>query len=101
MATSIYPEWPPRLNPEQEEYLVSNIKDWSVAHGLAVRPSPAFVPSEIDPTTSLATTAPVTLFPSPFPRPCFQEARAIQETYNTLYASIARDEKWLGEIVQE
>ena len=101
MATWKYPNYPLPLTPEQSEYLLSNIKDWSILNGLAVRPSPSFVPKEVDPSGSLAVTAPVTLFPSLFPRLCFEEAKAIQIVYNELYAAIARDEEWLREIVEE
>lgn len=101
MTASIYPHYPPNLTQEQEDYLVSNIKDWSILNGLAVRPSSALVSKETDPSGSLVVTAPVTLFPSLFPRTCFEEARAIQEAYNELYAAVASDEHWLGEVVQE
>lgn len=101
MAASIYPPYPPDLNQEQTEFLVSNVNDWSILHGLAVRPSTAFVSKDVDPSRCLAVTAPVTLFPSLFPRACFQEARAIQRAYNELYALVARDEEWLEEIVEE
>lgn len=101
MAASIYPDYPPQIDDAQAEYLLSSLKDWSIAHGLAVRPSPAFVAEETDPSGVLANTAPVTLFPSPFPTACFEEARDIQESYNTLYAAIAQDEEWLKEIVEE
>lgn len=101
MAASIYPYYPPILSSEQSDYLLSNIKDWSILNGLAVRPSTSFVSENIDPSRSLAVTAPVTLFPSLFPRACFEEARAIQTAYNELYASIANDEEWLGGVVKE
>ncbi|KAL8968678.1 MAG: hypothetical protein Q9197_004752 [Variospora fuerteventurae] len=101
MAASIYPEYPPQVTIDQQEFLLSNIKNWSVLNGLATRPSPTFVPTEVDPSGSLATTAPVTFFPSLFPRKCFNEARVIQQAYNQLYAAIARDRTWLKEIVEE
>ena len=101
MAASIYPDYPPSLSLEQMDYLLSNIKDWSILNGLAVRPSSSFVSETTDPSRSLAITAPVTLFPSLFPRACFEEARAIQTAYNELYACIANDEEWLGEVVKE
>lgn len=84
--------YPPALTSEQTEYLLSTIRDWALANGLAVRPSSS------DP---LAVPAPVTLFPSLFPRECFEEVRSIQTIYNELYALIARDEDWLGGIVEE
>jgi hypothetical protein len=98
MSASVYPDYPPQLTLEQREYLVEHLKDWSIAHGLAVRPSPTLVD---DTKGVLATTAPVTLFPSPFPRCCFEEAISIQLAYNELYSAISRDEKWLGKIVKE
>lgn len=97
----VYPEYPPDLSQEQSEYLFTTLKDWSIAHGLAVRPPASFVPVETDPTGVLASTAPITLFPSPFPRSCFEEATAIQTAYNELYSAIARDEQWLRGIVEE
>ena len=101
MAASIYPDYPPNLTSEQSDYLLSNIKDWSILNGLAVRPSPSFVSERTDPSRSLAITAPVTLFPSLFPKACFDEAQAIQSAYNELYACVANDEEWLGEVVKE
>ncbi|KAF2657396.1 glutathione synthetase large chain [Lophiostoma macrostomum CBS 122681] len=94
-------DYPPDLSYDQESYLLSNLKDWSIAHGLAVRPAPTFVHASQDPAGVLATTAPVTLFPSLFPRACFEEGLAIQEAYNELYSAIARDEQWLQGIVEE
>lgn len=87
--------YPPALTSEQTEYLLSTIRDWALANGLAVRPPPS------DAATPLAVTAPVTLFPSPFPRECFEEVRSIQTLYNELYALIARDEDWLKGVVEE
>ena len=101
MAAVIYPDYPPALNKEQSDYLLSNVKDWSILNGLAVRPSLSYVSETIDPSRSLAVTAPVTLFPSLFPRACFEEAQIIQTAYNELYARIANDEEWLGEVVKE
>ncbi|KAL8771560.1 MAG: hypothetical protein Q9209_003003 [Squamulea sp. 1 TL-2023] len=94
MAASIYPDFPPKTTPEQQKYLLDNINNWSILNGLAVRPSAAADQSE-----SLATTAPITLFPSLFPRACFDEAKAIQKAYNRLYVAIARDREWLKQVV--
>lgn len=97
----MYPEYPPKLNDEQTEYLLSNLKDWSIAHGLAVRPATSYVSTEQDPSGALATTAPVTLFPSLFPRICFEQAQSVVRAYNELYSAIASDEAWLKTIVEE
>lgn len=94
-------DYPPTLSREEEQYLLSTLKDWSIAHGLAVRPAPSFVQPSQDPAGVLASTAPVTLFPSLFPQSCFEEGLAIQTAYNELYSAIARDESWLQTIVEE
>ncbi len=100
-ANRIYSDYPPALTLEQEEYLIQTVKNWTVEHALTVRPSTAIVPQESNPTNVLATSAPVTLFPSPFPKACFDQARSLQQIYNELYASIAGDDQWLGDILNE
>ncbi|KAF7514380.1 hypothetical protein GJ744_000150 [Endocarpon pusillum] len=74
--------------------------DWSIQHGLTVRPSSSFIPGEVDKSGVLATTAPVTLFPSPFPESCFRQGHFLQTTYNELYAAISNDEVWIEEIMK-
>lgn len=99
--SSQYTNYPPELSQEQKDHLVSTIKDWSIHHGLAVRPPPTFIEEQSDPQGVLATNAPVTLFPSLFPKSCFESAVSVQKTYNELYAAITKDEKWLGKIIEE
>ncbi|KAH8815626.1 glutathione synthetase-like protein [Xylogone sp. PMI_703] len=101
MAKPVLTNYPPDLTAAESDQLASTIKDWSIAHGLAVRPPPSLVSNEVDPHGVLATTAPVTLFPSPFPRVCFEQAASIQRAYNQLYASISQDEEFLSGIVQD
>ena len=96
-----FENYPPELTHAESQQLLLTIKDWSIAHGLAVRPPVVLVTSEADPYGILATTAPVTLFPSPFPRVCFEQAKSIQRAYNRLYAAVAQDEDFLRGIVQE
>ncbi|EPS42006.1 hypothetical protein H072_4019 [Dactylellina haptotyla CBS 200.50] len=91
--------YPPHLTAEQLSYLVTSFTDYSLSHGLVVRPVPSFVAQ--NPNNAIATTAPVTLWPSPFPKNLFTEARAIQTACNLLYARVASDESWLGELTTE
>lgn len=101
MAHNIYSDYPPALTPEQQEYLVQTVKNWATEHALTVRPSAAIVSEEVNPNNVLGTNAPVTLFPSPFPKPCFEQAQSLQQVYNELYAAIASNEQWLEEIMKE
>ncbi|KAI9713398.1 MAG: hypothetical protein M1828_001432 [Chrysothrix sp. TS-e1954] len=97
MATDAYPKYPPDISQHQANFLLSNIKEWSISHGLAVRPASAY--KDVDPEGSMATTAPVTLFPSLFPLNAFNEALELQTAYNELYANVAMDEDWLEGVV--
>lgn len=95
------PRYPPRLNHDEKDDLARAVKNWALAHGLAIRPPPAVVSDDIDPQGLLAINVPVTLFPSSFPRQCFDQARSVQKTYNELYAAISRDEEFLAGAVEE
>lgn len=101
MADSIYSQYPPQLSPAQKDFLVTSVKDWAAQNGLLVRPAPSFVSKETNPHGVLATNAPLTLFPSPFPRSCFEEATELQTAYNRLYAAITCNEEWIGKIMEE
>lgn len=98
MATLSYP---PQLTTPEQAKLIQTIKDWSIANGLAVRPGPAIIPAEADPNGVAAINAPVTIFPSPFPKQCFQQGQSAQKAYNELYAAVSRDEDFLSQIVKE
>ncbi|OTB07980.1 hypothetical protein M426DRAFT_317482 [Hypoxylon sp. CI-4A] len=93
--------YPPEITPSEGERLTEVIKDWALAHGLTVRPPPAVVAAEADPAGILATAVPVTLFPSPFPRVCFDQGINVQKAYNELYASISQDEDFLTQVIKE
>jgi glutathione synthase len=101
MPTKIFSSYPPELSEEQLEYLTTFVKNWTIQHGLTVRPSPSLVSDDINPNHALATNAPVTLFPSPFPKKCFEQARSLQTVYNELYAAVASNETWLESIMKE
>lgn len=97
----IFSGYPPDVSEDQLDYLASMVKNWTIQHGLTVRPSTAIVPEDVNPHHVLATNAPVTLFPSPFPRFCFEHAQSLQKVYNELYAVISSNEKWLRNIMKE
>ncbi|WZH44651.1 Glutathione synthetase [Fusarium acuminatum] len=94
-------QYPPALKAEEKDALIETVKDWSIGNGLAVRPPPTVIPAEADPKRIAATNVPVTLFPSPFPKQCFAQGKAVQKTYNELYASVSRDEEFLAQVVKE
>lgn len=93
--------YPPSLCPEECDHLITVVKDWALAHGLAVRPPPAVVDPGLDPGGILATNVAVTLFPSPFPKVCFEEAKDVQKAYNHVYAAVSQDVQFLEDILKE
>ncbi|PCD40675.1 hypothetical protein FGRA07_01946 [Fusarium graminearum] len=101
MASLTSGEYPPTLKTEEKDALIETVKDWSIGNGLAVRPPPTVIAAEADPKSIAATNVPVTLFPSPFPNQCFSQGKAVQKTYNELYASVSRDEEFLAQVVKE
>lgn len=100
-STPLAGVYPPNVDADERERLIEAIKDWSIANGLAVRPPPSIVTAEADPHGILAINAPVTLFPSPFPRVCFEQAQSVQKAYNQLYSKISQDEAFLSHVVEE
>ncbi|RKL15534.1 hypothetical protein BFJ68_g5741 [Fusarium oxysporum] len=76
--------YPPTLKAEEKDALIETVKDWSIGNGLAVRPPPTVIAAEADPKSIAAINVPVTLFPSPFPKQCFAQGKAVQKTYNEL-----------------
>lgn len=93
--------YPPSLPDDEQQHLVDTIKDWSIGNGLAIRPASSIIPAEADPQGIAAVNAPVTLFPSPFPKVCFDQAKLAQTAYNELYASVSRDEAFIAQTVKE
>lgn len=92
---------PSGLSPQERDHLVDVVKDWATANGLTIRPLPSAASQEIDPAGALATHAPVTLFPSRFPRKCYEQATSVQKAYNELYARISGDEEFISGLVKE
>ncbi|KAL7268784.1 Glutathione synthetase [Rhizina undulata] len=108
----MFPPYPPPLSPPQKSFLVESLIDYALSHGVTVRapppPPPPPPPAEIGSPGgeesgfgSCAVHAPVAVFPSPFPRACWERARSVQTAFNELYIKVACDEEWLGRIVDE
>ena len=91
----ILPSYPPSLPPKALNYLLTSLNDYCLAHGITVRPVHAGKGNH------LASHAPVTVFPSLFPRRAWEQAIKVQQTYNILYSKIANNVEWLGEIMCE
>ncbi len=79
---------PSRLSREHWQFLIENVRDWQYQHGSLLK---------YPPRSGHVGSRPIgaTVFPSNFPRHCYDEALAIQPIFNKLYAAISEDEAWL------
>ncbi|KAG6902416.1 hypothetical protein C0995_000342 [Termitomyces sp. Mi166 len=94
-SPSVLSEWPPALTKAQIDELTLLATSYAFSTGLLYLP-----PAERQPTVpESAVHAPLALFPSPFPRSLFEQAKRIQGIYNILYARIALDEEFLDRIM--
>ena len=76
--------------------MLSLASDWSLSHGLVLRPVGS---ASSPPSTTSSIHAPYSLYPSPFPRKLFDQAKELQEIYNSLYASVTVDKDFLEDVV--
>lgn len=84
----------PQLTGPELDGLIESLHHWSLSHGLVMYP-PGF-------KSYAADIAPVTLYPTPFPRKAFEKALSVQQNFNRLYVSLASQFKsWLIEIIEE
>jgi len=90
-----FASWPPSLTTAQLDNLTLYATSYALCHCLLYLP-----PAEQHPIIpSAAIHAPISLFPSPFPRELFEQCCRIQRTYNILYARIAMDEEFLDKVM--
>lgn len=82
----------PELSAENENALLENLQQWLLANGLVMYP-PNF-------SSHLASHAPITVFPTPFPKHLFENGLRVQSAFNELYANaITKEKAWLNEII--
>lgn len=73
---------------------MTSLLQWSLGNGLTMYP-PNFSEYSVN-------SAPVTLFPTPFPRTLFENANNVQKTFNELYVNIVTSQKkWLVDIISK
>ncbi|KAK9460671.1 glutathione synthase [Lipomyces oligophaga] len=92
--------YPPKLSPDETASLSVALRDWALSHGLVIRAHPTSVSTTTD-ADILATHVPLTLFPSPFPKALFEEARELQLEFQNLYARVADDMDFLAAITEK
>ncbi|KAJ3836646.1 hypothetical protein F5878DRAFT_624625 [Lentinula raphanica] len=85
-----FTQWPPHISDRDRSTLQYRATTYALAHGLLYLPL-----GDQPPAPTSAIHAPMSLFPTPFPRTLFQQAQRLQSIYNVLYSRIAMDTEFL------
>ncbi|QSL66858.1 hypothetical protein MERGE_001245 [Pneumocystis wakefieldiae] len=94
---TIYKDYPPFLDKNQQDFLISELMDYVEVHGINIR----IKHSEQDKKHFFShQNVPLTLYPSLFPSIAFEKAKAIQCDFNKLYAFIANDEEFMCQVME-
>ncbi|CDK24657.1 unnamed protein product [Kuraishia capsulata CBS 1993] len=83
----------PQLSKIQEVELIDDLSQWALGNGLVMYPKD-FKPYN-------AAYAPVTLFPTPFPRSQFEKGIEVAEKFGELYAKVTSNYEWLSKAIEE
>jgi glutathione synthetase len=84
--------YPPEIPVKREKLILRAIQDWSLAHGLVILSGEA---------TGGGIPAPVTIYPTPFPKHGFDEALEVQKPFHDLYHAVCKNEEWLVQELTE
>ncbi|CAN6641461.1 hypothetical protein TRVA0_018S02366 [Trichomonascus vanleenenianus] len=85
-------KYPPEVSPAEEKETVNSITHWAMGHGLMML---------TEGNAPTAVHAPVTVYPTPFPKAAFEKARKAQKPFNELYYSVCANEEWLVSVITD
>ncbi|TIB72047.1 glutathione synthase [Wallemia mellicola] len=92
-------EFPPKIEESFEKELIENLRAFCLGNGLVLLPP--IKAGETTVSSSEGVQAPVSLFPTPFPRKLYNQALSIQPVFNELYANVARDVEFLDKVMSD
>ncbi|GMK54515.1 hypothetical protein CspeluHIS016_0111010 [Cutaneotrichosporon spelunceum] len=92
------PTWPPAMTEAQKADLAQQAATYALANGFTLLPVPA-KGERVPAIPTQVITAPLSLLPTPFPRPAYVQAKSIQRVYNALYARVTLDWEFLDKIM--
>ncbi|CAO3613374.1 unnamed protein product [Cunninghamella blakesleeana] len=81
--------YPPKVSEVKLEEIKLEAIDWALSHGLIVRPT--FEKQQYFKKNASVIHAPLSLYPTPFPRAEFYKAKDIQVPWNTLIHQMSQD----------
>lgn len=90
--------YPPKATEKELSETIIVAIDWALAHGLVVRPS--LDKQGIFANNAAVTHAPFALYPTPFPRKEFEQAKKLQQPWNTLIHKMSNDQDLISETME-
>ncbi|TIA92334.1 hypothetical protein E3P99_00619 [Wallemia hederae] len=90
-------QFPPKIEQEYQKELIDNLRAYCLGNGLVLLPPVGKDEKQVK--TNMAVHAPVSLFPTPFPKKLYDEANKVGVVFNELYANIARDVGFIDEVM--
>ena len=81
------------MSEERLEHIANTIYDWQFEHGSTLKAPPRS-------GNLIARPVGAAMFPSRFPRRCFEEAMDTYAIFDILYSRVASDETWLEDALQ-
>lgn len=92
-AVTALPEWPPKVTDEQLRKLHEKAVAWSMSNGFVIVPAESY-------KRAFVSHAPLSLFPTPFPRQLYRLANTLQPILNSLYMRIAMDDEFMCRVFE-
>ncbi|SAL99036.1 hypothetical protein [Absidia glauca] len=90
--------YPPHASSMELDAIRAEAIDWSLAHGLVVRPT--LEKQQHFEHNAAVTHAPLALYPTPFPRAEFSKAKELQAPWNTLIHRMSQDDPLINELME-
>lgn len=84
----------PQLDDSQLAKLIHEISQYGLSKGLLMYPPAPY--HDYQPVL-----APVTIFPTPFPKKMYEKSLMIQKSYNKLYSKVVSEKEWLISIIKQ
>ncbi|KAI6087710.1 glutathione synthase [Hypoxylon rubiginosum] len=88
----------PIIDEDHAERVLSELEDYQISHGSLLKVPRGLV--DFESPTALARPVGVSIVPTIFPQPQFEQAQYIQRLFNELYIKVSEDDAWLETITR-
>ncbi|KAI4863773.1 glutathione synthase [Hypoxylon rubiginosum] len=86
------------MDEDHAERILAELEDYQISHGSLLKIPRSLV--DFESPVALARPVGVSIVPTIFPQPQFEQAQYIQRLFNELYINVAEDDIWLDTIIR-